>query len=115
MYNLNFFAMKLKVHSIHFDADVKLVHFIRKKIDKLETFYDRLVDGEVFLRLNNEGVENKTVEIKLNVPGTQLFAIEKARSFEAAADQAVDALRMQLEKYKKKIKNRKGVTQLQAQ
>lgn len=99
--------MKLQVHSIHFDADHKLVNFIQKKLNKLETFYDRLVDGEVFLRLNNEGIENKTVEIKLNVPGTQLFAIEKARSFEAAADQATDALRMQLKKFKTKIKNKK--------
>lgn len=95
--------MKLQVHSIHFDADQKLIDFIQKKVDKLETFYDRLVDGEVFLRLNNEGVENKTVEIKLNVPGTQLFAIEKARSFEAAADQAAEALRSQLQKFKTKV------------
>jgi len=99
--------MKLQVHSIHFDADHKLVNFIQKKLNKLETFYDRLVDGEVFLRLNNEGIENKTVEIKLNVPGTQLFAIEKARSFEAAANQATDALRIQLKKFKTKIKNKK--------
>lgn len=95
--------MKLQVHSIHFDADQKLVHFIQKKVNKLETFYDRLVDGEVFLRLNNEGIENKTVEIKVNVPGTQLFATEKARSFEAAADLATDALRMQLKKFKAKM------------
>jgi putative sigma-54 modulation protein len=100
--------MKLKVHSIHFDADHKLVHFIQKKVDKLETFYDRLVDGEVFLRLNNEGFENKTVEIKVNMPGMQLFATEKARSFEAAADQATDALRMQLEKFKTKARSKRA-------
>ena len=99
--------MKLKVHSIHFDADQKLVYFIQKKVNKLETFYDRLVDGEVFLRLNNEGIENKTVEIKVNVPGTQLFAIEKARSFEAAADLATDALIMQLKKFKEKLQDKK--------
>jgi len=104
---LKFFPMKLQVHSIHFDADRKLVNFLQKKINKLETFYDRLVDGEVFLRLNNEGAENKTVEIKLNVPGTQLFAIEKARSFEAAADLATAALRMQLKKFKTKVRNKK--------
>ena len=97
--------MKLQVHSIHFDADRKLVSFIQKKVSKLETFYDQLVDGEVFLRLNNEGFENKTVEIKLNVPGRKLFAIEKARSFEAAADLATAALRMQLKKFKTKIRN----------
>ena len=55
--------MKLQVHSIHFDADNKLINFIQRKLDKLDTFYSRLVDGEVFLRLNNEGIENKTVEI----------------------------------------------------
>jgi len=95
--------MKLQVHSIHFDADIKLIDFIQKKLNKLETFYDRLVDGEVFLRLNNEGIENKTVEIKLRVPGNQLFAIEKARSFEAATDLAADALRIQLKKFKTRL------------
>ena len=97
--------MKLQVHSIHFNADSKLITFIQKKLNKLETFYDRLVDGEVFLRLNNEGIENKTVEIKLRLPGNQLFAIEKAKSFEAATDLAADALRMQLKKFKTKVKN----------
>ncbi|MCU0418655.1 MAG: ribosome-associated translation inhibitor RaiA [Cyclobacteriaceae bacterium] len=96
--------MKLQVHSIHFDADRKLIDFIQRKVDKLETFYDRLVDGEVYLRLNNEGIENKTVEIKLNVPGSQLFAKEQARSFEAAADMATEALRNQIKKFKTKVK-----------
>lgn len=97
--------MKVQVHSIHFDADRKLIDFIQKKIDKLQTFYDRLMDGEVFLKLNNEGIENKTVEIKLKVPGSQLFAVEKARSFEAATDMATTAIRMQLKKFKSKVKN----------
>jgi putative sigma-54 modulation protein len=95
--------MKLQVHSIHFNADSKLVDFIQKKVDKLETFYDRVVDGEVFLRINNEGIDNKTVEIKVKVPGSQLFAKEHARSFEAATDLATEALRNQLKKYKEKV------------
>ncbi len=73
--------MRLQVHSIHFDADRKLLDFIEQRVDKLNTYYDRLEGGEVFLRLNNEGVENKTVEIKLSVPGKMLFAKEQARSF----------------------------------
>ena len=100
--------MKLQVQSIHFDADQKLVNYIQKKVDKLETFYDRLVDGEVFLRLNNEGIDNKTVEIKIKVPGALIFAVEKARSFEAATDIATDALRMQLKKFKAKLRNKKA-------
>ncbi|HAC23674.1 MAG TPA: ribosome-associated translation inhibitor RaiA [Cytophagales bacterium] len=96
--------MKLNFQSIHFDADRKLLNFIQRKVDKLETFYDRLLDGEVFLRLNNEGIENKTVEIRLNVPGQQLSAKEQARSFEAAADQATEGLRHQLRKFKTRLK-----------
>ena len=97
--------MKVQVHSIHFDADIKLIDFIQKKLDKLDTFYNRLVDGEVFLRLNNEGIENKTVEIKLRVPGSMLFDNEMARSFEAATEMETYEIRMQLNKFKTKIKN----------
>jgi putative sigma-54 modulation protein len=96
--------MKVQVHAIHFSADQKLIMFIQRKIDKLETFYDRMVNGEVFLRLNNEGVENKTVEIILKVPGNQLFAKEQASSFEAATDLATEALRKQLKKFKTKLR-----------
>lgn len=98
--------MKFQVHSIHFDADRKLIGFIQRKMTKLERFYDRMVDGEVFLRLNNERFENKTVEIKLNVPGHRLFATEKARTFEEATDLATNALRMQLTKFKARIQSR---------
>lgn len=99
--------MKLQVHSIHFNADKKLIDFVQKKIDKLETFYDRLLDGEVFLKLNNEGIDNKTVEIKLRVPGSQLFAKEQAKTFEAATDLATSALRIQLKKFKTKQKEKR--------
>ncbi|CAD5245942.1 MULTISPECIES: ribosome-associated translation inhibitor RaiA [Imperialibacter] len=96
--------MKLQMHSIHFDADIKLLDFIQKKTDKLNTFYDRIIDGEVFMRLEKNDVENKVVEIKLNIPGSQLFAKEQSKSFEAATDLAVEALRRQLKKFKEKQK-----------
>tara|TARA_B100000609_G_C17106592_1_gene377503 strand:- start:509 stop:811 length:303 start_codon:yes stop_codon:yes gene_type:complete len=96
--------MKLQMHSIHFNADGKLIDFIQKKADKLDTFYDRIIDGEVFLRLDkDDSMENKIVEIKLNIPGQQLFAKEKSKAFEAAADEAVEALRRQLKKHKEKM------------
>ncbi|MEN7550114.1 ribosome-associated translation inhibitor RaiA [Rapidithrix thailandica] len=97
--------MKLQVHSIHFDADQKLLDFIQKKVDKLETFYDRVVDGEVFLKLEkgDHKRENKAVEIKLNIPGGSLFAKELTTSFEESTDEAVESLRRQLKKHKEKL------------
>jgi putative sigma-54 modulation protein len=95
--------MKLQMQSVHFDADVKLTDFIQKKADKLETFYDRIIDGEVIMRLEpDDNRENKLIEIKLNIPGEQLFAEKRAGSFEAATDEAVEALRRQLKKHKEK-------------
>lgn len=95
--------MKVQVQSVHFDADAKLIDFIQRKLDKLDTFYDRTIDAEVILRLNNEGVQNKTVEIKLNVPGEQLFAQKTNGSFEAATDHCAEALRRQIKKHKDKL------------
>ena len=96
--------MKLQMHSIHFDADVKLLDFIQKRVDKLDTFYDRIIDGEVFLRVEkDDSNENKIVEIKLNGPKNKFFSKEKARSFEAGTDAAVEALRRQLKKHKEKV------------
>ena len=95
--------MKLQMHSIHFDADAKLLGFIQKRVDKLETFYDRFIDGEVFLRLDKDSQNgNKMVEVKLNIPGAQLFAKEKNGSFEAGVDGAVESLRRQIKKRKEK-------------
>ena len=95
--------MKVQMHSVHFDADPKLLAFIQQRLDKLETFYDKITDGEVIMRVNNkDGNANKTVEIKLLVPGNTLFSQEDASSFEAAADAATEALKRQITKFKEK-------------
>ena len=44
--------MKVKLNSIGFDADEKLVQFVNKKVEKLNTIYEKIVDTEVFLSLN---------------------------------------------------------------
>ena len=91
------------MHSVRFDADRKLIDYIQRKMDKLDTFYDRIIDGEVFMRLENvDSRENKIIEVKMNIPGDQLFAKTRSRSFEAAAGEATEALRRQLTKFKEK-------------
>ena len=95
--------MKLQMHSIHFDADQKLIAFVQKKADKLDTFYGRIIDGEVTLRIRkDETQENKLVELKVRIPGQLLFVSEYARTFEEATDMAVDAMRRQLKRKKEK-------------
>ena len=95
--------MKITVQSIHFTADRKLLDFIQKKADKLDTFYDQIISGEIYLKLENvEDEANKITEIKLLLPGNQIFAKEKCKTFEEATDLAVESLRKQIEKHKQK-------------
>ncbi|MFM8917259.1 MAG: ribosome hibernation-promoting factor, HPF/YfiA family [Bacteroidota bacterium] len=95
--------MKVKVQSIHFDADSKLIDFVEHKVKKLTHFYDQIIDSEVFLRLDkSNNHENKIAEIKIHTPGKTLFAKEQCKTFEEATDSAVDALRKQISKHKEK-------------
>ena len=95
--------MKIDIRYIDIESDDRLNDFIQKKVDKLETFYDRIVDCEVFLkRSNNNTEENAVVELLINVPGNKLFAKEQAKSFEAGIDASVEAMRRQIKKVKEK-------------
>ena len=91
--------MDIQIHSIHFDADRGLLDFIKSKLDKLVTFNDAIISADVFLRIEkNDERENKLVDIKLHVPGKELFAKKHATSFEAAVDEVTEALRRQVVK-----------------
>jgi len=101
--------MEIKVHTVKFEADANLLKFVQEKVDKLEMFSDNIIGSEVFLRIDNSNnPEDKIAEIKIAVPGTDLFAKKQCKSFEEAIDTAVDALRRQVKKRKQKrsIKNR---------
>lgn len=100
--------MKLQIQSIHFDADQKLLDFIQKKMDKLDTFFDRIVDGEVYLKVeSNDQKANKRVHVQLHLPNkTSLNVKEQAGTFEEAVDIAYESLARQLKKTKDKMSER---------
>ncbi|MGF1586182.1 MAG: ribosome hibernation-promoting factor, HPF/YfiA family [Bacteroidales bacterium] len=98
--------MNINIHSVRFDADVKLVDFVKSKVSKLIQFNDDIIAAEVFLRLENtQDMENKITEIKIDIPGNSLFAKKQSKTFEEATDLAVDALRIQVKKKKEKLRN----------
>lgn len=98
--------MNVNVQSIHFDADIKLIDFIREKLGKLTQFHDGIVSADVFLRLEHDGDkrENKVVDIRLTVPGREHFAKRQAKTFEEAATATVEALRSQVERSKERLR-----------
>ena len=97
--------MDIKVHSIHFDADVKLLEFVNAKLRKLILFYVDILSAEVFLRLDrSQDLENKLVEIRLFIPGNEMFAKKQSKTFEESTDLCVEALRRQIIKHKTKLR-----------
>ncbi len=97
--------MTIKIQSVHFDADKKLVEFIQERIDKLNHFYDGIISSDVTLRIDKSSVvENKIAEIKVHIAGNDLFAKKNCKSFEEAIDTSIGALKIQVKKHKEKIK-----------
>ncbi|MDX2194999.1 MAG: ribosome-associated translation inhibitor RaiA [Cytophagales bacterium] len=95
--------MKVNIQSIHFDADGKLLELVQKKLNKLDTFYDRIIDADVYLKIDKDlHQENKIIECKINIPGQSLFVKERSRTFEVALDESLEALKAQLKKFKEK-------------
>jgi putative sigma-54 modulation protein len=97
--------MKLQIQSIHFDADQKLLDYIQSKCDKLDQFFDNIIAGQVYLRVERKGGQSlKSVEIKLLVPGEPLLVTEESFSFEEAIDIATENLKRQVKRYKEKMR-----------
>jgi putative sigma-54 modulation protein len=98
--------MNIKIHSIHFDADSKLLNFIEHKVKKLPQYFVGIIGAEVFLRLEKvQDMENKIVEIKLFIPGNDIFAKKQSKTFEESTDDCIEALRRQLKKHKEKLRS----------
>ncbi len=97
--------VKLNLRSVNFDVDQKLVDFIQGRINKLTQYFDRIIEADVYLKLNNnQEIDNKTVEIRLYLPGKDLFAKKHGKKFESAADEVIEALRRQTKKRKAVVK-----------
>ena len=62
--------MDVKVNSVNFTADQKLVRFVNEKVNKLTLFFDNIIVGEVFLKVDHDQERiNKVAEVKLLIPG----------------------------------------------
>ena len=98
--------MKIRIQSVNFKADQKLLDFIESRLNKLSRFYDRIIDIEVILRAEKPSIhENKRVEIKLGIPGEDIVIKKTSNTFEDAVNQVVPVAKTTLVKFKEKIRN----------
>jgi len=97
--------MRITINSVHFKTDRKLEEFINEKVQKLAKTYDGVIGSDITLKLENSNDDsNKIAEVRLLVPGKDLYAKKQSKSFEEATDNALNALKKQLTKHKEKLK-----------
>lgn len=91
--------MDITIQSLHFTAREPLTELINSKVEKLSRLNSKIQAAEVTLSLDHAGGDgNKVCEIRLVVPGNDVFAKRQRDSFEAALAEVVDALEHQLRK-----------------
>ena len=96
--------MNIRIQSIHFDADSKLIEYINQKLEKLGQFSDKIIDAAVYLKLNNHhDKNNKHVEIKIHIHHSTLFKGAESSTFEAATELVIEALKVQIKKRKEML------------
>jgi len=96
--------MNVNIQTVHFDADMKLLTYIEKKLSKLSQYHDRITKVEVYLKLDNvvHTIKDKVAEIRVSIPRHEFFVKQSSKSFEESFDDAMDAVISQIKRKKEK-------------
>lgn len=97
--------MQVNVHA-PFKISEKIDRMVRQRLNKLQTYFDRIVSADVYFKEEADPAVAKQVEIKLWVPGPDLFAASHSDTYEKAIAEVVGKLRKQLIRYKDKLNQR---------
>lgn len=96
--------MKVRTTARHFDLTQDLKDFANKEINRLDRFFDHIINAHLILEA--EGYR-KRAELNLKVYGTMLTSQHSSDNFRTSIEGALDKMKTQLKKYKSKLKERK--------
>ncbi len=96
--------MNVNIQTVRFNADVKLMEYVKRKLEKLSLFNDRIVNVSVFLKLDNvvHNIKDKIAEIRVHIPRHNFFVKSTSKSFEESFDNAIDSIIIQIKRSKEK-------------
>jgi len=97
--------MDIRITSVKFDADKKLIDYINNKVNKLAKFFDGIIAVDVTLSLVPDH-QNKKASMRAEIPGNDVVVERHCESFEEAVSLCVDILKEQLVKVKEKMRNK---------
>lgn len=95
--------MEKTIETVNFTASPELIDQIHTIFDKLVKFNDRIVSADIYMRSLDQTPEGKKkVDVRIFLPGRDIFVEQEADSFVSAAQQAFDRLKLLLRKHKEK-------------
>lgn len=92
--------MRINITARHFKLKDELKQFTEKEIQRLQKYYDQIIDAEVVLEWQKI---HRRAEIKMTVYGTVLTAQYRADEMHKAINGAIEKMERQLKKYKEKL------------
>lgn len=97
--------MNVNIQTVHFDADQKLIDYVNQKLAKLPQFHDRIINVDVFLKLDNlvHNIKDKIAEIRVRIPRSEFFVKSTSKSFEVSFDEAFESMVNQIKRKKEKL------------
>jgi len=95
--------MKISIQPINCTPRQDLLDLVEEKINKLGHFSDRILESKVVLKVEkSESHDNKVVEVRLVIPGNDLFVKKHCDSFEEGIQKAYDVLQREVKDWKEK-------------
>ncbi|NJC26393.1 ribosome hibernation-promoting factor, HPF/YfiA family [Neolewinella antarctica] len=89
------------------DSTIEVIH---EKLNKLETYYDRIERADVYIKEDDGTAANGyKVEVRLAIPGNDLFAENSNQSIKKGIADVAEALRRQIKKHKEKEQDHQAV------
>lgn len=96
--------MNIEIQFVNTRKIASVEELIRQKLNDLNKKYDFITNAAVFIKEEKHPNErNHVCEIRLSVPGPQLYASSHETLFEKAAVNTIDDLERQLRKQKEKM------------
>lgn len=87
--------MNKTIQPVNFNASQDLLTHVGEIFDKLEKFNDKIVSADIYLKsLRETPTKEKKIEVRLFMPGKDIFIEQQADSFISAAQQAFDRLKV---------------------
>ncbi len=97
--------MNVQINAVGLTVREGLDEYINKKMSKLPRFNDGIMSVEVILKVEkDDNLENKLVEVNVDIKGGSVFAKKQGSTFEEATDQVFEVLKRQVVKNKEKLK-----------